>query len=128
MKKYLLLLLSALFMSGFSFAQTSINTKSPENFVKVSQELKEAGKSFFVVDMSYFTDNGQKSSFLEHVYASHQVFAVSSVKPDNTFVVCAHESVIGQKEAVELLDTYRREAVAEGTGKATTTIDKHKTK
>lgn len=126
MKKCLFVILSALFFSGFAYSQTNVNSKSPENFVKVSQEMKEPGKVFYVVDMSYFTDNAQKSSFLELVYASPKLFAATTIKADNTFVVCGYESVVGKEEAIALLNTYRQEsATASG---PSTTIEKHKAK
>lgn len=126
MKKCLFVILSVLFVSGFTYSQTNVNSKSPENFVKVSQEMKEAGKLFYVVDMSYFTDNAQKSSFLEKVYASPKVFAASVVKADNTFVVCGYESVVGKDEAIALLNAYRQES-ATASGQSST-IEKHKAK
>lgn len=126
MKKCLFVILSVLFVSGFAYSQANVNTKSPENFVKVSTEMKEPGKVFYVVDMSYFKDNSQKSSFLELVYASPKVFAASPVKADNTFLVCGYESVVAKDDAIALLNSYRQESGA-ASGQSTS-IEKHKAK
>lgn len=110
MKKYILVILSALFTSGFAFSQVNKTTKPAEDFVKISNEINEAGKVFYLVDMSYFPDSKQKTGFMEQVYGSDKVFAASALRENDTFLVCGFESVVAKNDALALLNEFREKS------------------
>lgn len=105
----------------------STAVKASNNFVTASQEIKEAGKNFYAVDLNYLPNENSKNTFLESLYAEKKVFPVSVVRQDNTILICGYESAISKEQVVVLMDDLLAKAKA-STSATNGTVEKFKAK
>jgi hypothetical protein len=80
------------------------------DFVKSSSDLREKGKHFLVVDMNFFENDGQKTAFMELVYAESRMFPVSVVNEKGLWTLCSHASVISEEETRRLISDLKEKA------------------
>lgn len=126
MIRFIVVLISALCIGTVS-AQTS-SVSGIKGKVVVSQELKEDNKDFFTVDLNYFTSENGKGIFIDLLASESRLFPVSTVRADNTILVCSHKSAISQADAIALLEKIMENANASSGQGGNKSSDKQKVK
>jgi len=105
MKKIILFSVFALFTGITAFAQSNSFGFSKEkmNGEFVQTVSQDNGKTIYAVDLSKFSTSETKASFLESLYASDKVFAVSVPDAEQMLFIAGHNSVVTEAEVKALV-------------------------
>lgn len=114
MKKIILFSVFALFTGITAFAQSNSFGFSKEkmNGEFVQTVSQDNGKTIYAVDLAKFSTAESKASFLENLYASDKVFAVSYPDAEQMLFIAGHNSVITEAEVKVLVLDLKSKSVS----------------
>ena len=126
MKKSILVFFTVLTSSLVMYSQNNSAQNPSKEFVTISTEMKEAGKVFYSVDLAQFASQAQKAEFMEMVYKESRLFPVSTIRENNTWLICGFESVISTADATRLLNGFKNST--SGNAASPASVEKLKSK